>query len=73
MKPLSSTLLSHVAGGVTTLALCVRVVRRDGLRLGFTSFDKDIVMDGLTYRADSGLRPSAAESTADLRVDTIDL
>ncbi|MFN5608238.1 MAG: DUF2163 domain-containing protein, partial [Holosporales bacterium] len=48
MKPLSPTLLSHVAGGVTTLALCVRVVRRDGMRLGFTSFDKDIVMDGLT-------------------------
>jgi uncharacterized phage protein (TIGR02218 family) len=73
MKPLSPTLLSHLAGGVTTLALCVRVVRRDRARLGFTSFDKDIVMDGLTYRADSGLRPSAAESTADLRVDTIDL
>ena len=73
MKPLSPTLLSHVAGGVTTLALCVRVVRRDGQRLGFTSFDKDIIMDGLTYRADSGLRPSAAESTADLRVDSIDL
>jgi uncharacterized phage protein (TIGR02218 family) len=58
---------------LTTLAFCWRLARRDGIVLGFTSHDLDLVIGGLTYRAAPGMVPSAIERGASLDADTVDL
>jgi len=50
-------------GGATTLCHCWRLVLRDGSRLGFTDHDRDILFDGLTHLAASGLDASEVETT----------
>lgn len=44
---------------LTTIALCWRLERRDGVALGFTTHDRDLAVDGLVYRAAPGMLPSA--------------
>jgi uncharacterized phage protein (TIGR02218 family) len=41
-----------------TLAYGWRLERRDGVTLGFTSHDRDVVFDGLKYSASPGMTPS---------------
>lgn len=73
MKTLSQALAQHIASEVTTLAHCWRVKRRDGLVLGFTDHDCDLVVDGLTYIASSGMTPSAVSAHLSLKVDELDI
>jgi uncharacterized phage protein (TIGR02218 family) len=70
MKTLTTNI---VAEAVTTLALCYRLTRTDGVVLTFTSLDKDLLLGGVTYRATTSLSSTAIESTADLRVDNLDV
>ncbi|HWW65311.1 MAG TPA: DUF2163 domain-containing protein [Sphingomonadaceae bacterium] len=58
---------------LTTLALCWRLDRRDGIALGFTSHDRDILLSGLTYRAAPGMLPSAISLSDGFDVDTVDV
>lgn len=44
---------------LTTIALCWRLERRDGVALGFTGHDRDLEIGGLVYRAAPGMLPSA--------------
>jgi uncharacterized phage protein (TIGR02218 family) len=44
---------------LTTITLCWRMVRRDGVALGFASHDRDLLIQGLSYRAAPGITPSA--------------
>ncbi len=44
---------------LTSIAFCWRVQRRDGVALGFTSHDRDLLVGGLGYRAAPGMAPSA--------------
>jgi len=44
---------------VSTLALCWRIERSDGVTIGLTAHDRDLVVDGLPYRAAPGMTPSA--------------
>lgn len=64
MRDLPPDLAAHLAGGATTLCHGWTLTRRDGLRLGFTDHDRDLVLDGLTHAARSGLE--AAEVSAEL-------
>lgn len=73
MKALPPDLAAHLAGGVTTLARCWRIERRDGLLFGFTDHDVDLTFDGVTYRADSGFTASALESMPGLAVSNVEL
>ncbi len=73
MKSISSELAAHIAGEVTTLATCWRVARRDGVVLGFTTHDRLLVIDDVTYRASSGFSPSAVAGSNDLSVDNLDV
>lgn len=65
----SEALAAHLAAGTTTLCRCWAVVRRDGVRLGFTDHDNDLVFDGVLFRADSGLSGQALQQTTGLSVD----
>ena len=58
---------------LTTLAFIWRIDRRDGITLGLTSHDRDLVIEGLTYRAAPGMIPSAIERQDGLDPDSIEL
>ena len=58
---------------LTSLAFCWRLERRDGVALGFTSHDRDLIVDGLVYRAAPGMVPSAIEQRESLDPGTMEL
>ena len=58
---------------VVTLAWCWRLSRRDGVVLGLTSHDRDLLIDGVLYRAAPGMKPSAIETSDSLDASTMDL
>lgn len=60
---------AHLATGVTGVARCWKLTRRDGLSFGFTDHDGDLVFDGITFRAGTGLTASALSQTTGLAVD----
>lgn len=62
-------LLSHLATGSTTVCRAWTVRRWDGLVLGFTDHDRDLVVDGVTCRADTGMTARALQQTTGLSVD----
>lgn len=49
-----------------TAATFWRVFRRDGITLGFTSHDRDLVFGGVRHRAAPGMVPSAVRLTSDI-------
>lgn len=58
---------------LTTIALCWRLERRDGAALGFTTHDRDLVIDGLAYRAAPGMLPSAIGLSDGFDPDALDI
>jgi uncharacterized phage protein (TIGR02218 family) len=50
-----------------------RVLRRDGVALGFTGHDRDLWLDGVLHRAAPGMLPSAVRRTADVGPDSVDI
>jgi uncharacterized phage protein (TIGR02218 family) len=58
---------------LTTIALCWRIERRDGVTIGLTAHDRDLYLDGLVYRAAPGMTPSAIERSAGLDADSMDV
>jgi uncharacterized phage protein (TIGR02218 family) len=63
----------RLAPDLTTLAICWRVVRADGVALGFTTHDASLVIDGLHYAAAPGMAPSAIATSDGIDVDTMDV
>ncbi|MCD1263951.1 beta tubulin [Shinella sumterensis] len=61
MRTVPAGLQAHLDGEATTLCNAWRVVRRDGVVLGFTDHDRDLDFDGLTYLAASGFEASETE------------
>lgn len=59
----------HLSSGATTVCRCWAVTRADGEVYGFTDHDTDLVFDGVTYRADTGMTATALEQTTGLSVD----
>ena len=53
------------ASELETVATFWRVMRRDGVTLGFTSHDRDLWFDGVLHRAAPGMVPSAIRRSAD--------
>ena len=58
---------------VATIALCWRVERCDGVTIGLTGHDRDLVVDGLVHRASPGMTPSAIMRSDGLEADTMDV
>jgi uncharacterized phage protein (TIGR02218 family) len=44
-----------------TLALCWRILRRDGVVMGFTNHDRDLTFGGITHHAASGFDVASAQ------------
>ena len=73
MKNISTNLKTHISGEVTTLATCWKIIRKDGVIMGFTSHDKNLIISGLTYLAETGISPTAVQSTAGFAVDNLEV
>ena len=73
MRALSPHLTQHIAGTLTTLATCWRLLRRDGVMLGFTTHDRDLTIGGQTFRAAAGFVPSAISANNALKVDNLEV
>ncbi|MFC3692011.1 DUF2163 domain-containing protein [Chenggangzhangella methanolivorans] len=73
MRHIPEALAGALASGVSTLARCWRLERRDGATLGFTDHDCDLAFGGLVYRAASGMSASAAEASLGLGVDGLEV
>ncbi|MDG5489134.1 DUF2163 domain-containing protein [Sphingomonas sp. BGYR3] len=58
--------MAGLEDALTTLAWCWRIERRDGVAIGLTGHDRDLFIDGLTYRAAPGMVPGAIERRAEL-------
>ena len=69
MRPIPSALQTKLNSGVTTLARCWKLTRRDGVVMGFTDHDRDLIIDGVTFRAGTGFTSSEAASRFGLAVD----
>ena len=69
MRAIPPALQDKLNTGVTTLCRCWRVTRRDGAVQGFTDHDEDVVLDGLTCRAGTGVSGSEATARFGLAVD----
>jgi len=72
MRLLPAGMQSHLDARATTLCYCWRIVRNDGVSLGFTDHDKDLVIDGVTYEAAAGFSATEIPSSVGLSVDTVD-
>jgi len=65
--------MSIVEKDLTTVALCWRIGRRDGVTIGFTSHDRDMIVGGVRYGAAPGLLPSALSLGEGFDVDRLDV
>lgn len=73
MKTISSELQAHLQQELSTTALLIKISRRDGEVLGFTSFDCDLAVDSMTYKADAAFQASALESRNALSTDNLSI
>jgi uncharacterized phage protein (TIGR02218 family) len=73
MLTIPPALQAKLDSGVTTLARCWLITRNDGVTLGFTDHDEDIVLNGVTCRADAGLAASEARTQLGLAVTGTEL
>lgn len=69
MRFIPAELQAKLDGGVTTLAHCWKLSRRDGVVLGFTDHDENLELDGITFRAATGFTASEAISRFNLSTD----
>ncbi len=73
MSGLMSGFGASLAGEATTLAICWRVARGDGVTLGFTTHDRALDIDGLSYASAPGMVPSAISTGDGLEVDSMEV
>jgi uncharacterized phage protein (TIGR02218 family) len=54
VKNFPYALAQHLAGGQTTLCLCLLIQRADGVFIGLTELDQDVSMGGVLFIANAG-------------------
>ena len=69
MRTIPSALQAKLDSGVTTLARCWIITRRDGVVMGFTDHDLDLTVAGILCHAGTGLTASEATARLGLQVD----
>lgn len=61
------------ANDLETAAMFWRILRRDGVTLGFTTHDRDLWFDGVLHRASPGMVPSSIRRTSDFEPDSVEV
>ncbi|WP_137387961.1 DUF2163 domain-containing protein [Rhodoligotrophos defluvii] len=72
MRQLPAGMQDHLDSGATTLAWCWKLARNDGVVLGFTDHDHDLMFDGVTYAAMTGFSASEISTSLGLSVDNLE-
>jgi uncharacterized phage protein (TIGR02218 family) len=62
-------LYAHLTSGATTVCRAWIVIRRDGEVFGFTDHDRDLLVEGVVCRANTGMTARALQQTTGLSVD----
>ncbi len=82
MKAIQGSLDAHIQGTTTSLTMCWKIKRTDGVIIAATALDIDVpfdlVDDGegdgeLIYKSDTGFNRSALEGTADFKIGNMEL
>lgn len=73
MKDLPGGLRQKLDSGVTTLCWCWRISRRDGVTMGFTDHDRDLLFDGTIFEAAAGFAASEIDESVGLSVDNLEV
>jgi uncharacterized phage protein (TIGR02218 family) len=77
MLTLPTALQTHIAQDVTTLAVCWRVARKDGVLILGTEHDRNLIIAAGdyagTYLASAGITGSSVRSTSDMSVDNMEV
>lgn len=70
MRTIGAGLAAHLASGETTLCSCWKIERNDGVALGFTDHDVELVFEGVTFRPAHGLDGSEVPARLGAQVET---
>lgn len=62
MRNVPAGLAAYLAGGATTLCNCWRITRKDGLVLGFTNHDENLIFEDTLFRAGTGFEGTEVET-----------
>lgn len=73
MGDISPEFEAHLASGATTLCNCWKLVRVDGMSLGFTDHDVKIEFEGQVFDPLTGWQASAIEDNLGASIDTHDV
>jgi uncharacterized phage protein (TIGR02218 family) len=73
MRTLDAGFAAHIATGATTLATCWRIIRSDGLVLGFTDHDAMLNFDGTDFAPAHGLDGGEASAKLGPQVNTSEI
>ena len=66
MRDIPEEMAARIESGAAMLCHVWRLMRSDGLELGFTDHDRDLTLDGVVCRAASGWTAGAAEGATGL-------
>lgn len=69
MRDIEPGLAAHFETGATTICRAWKISRKDGVTLGFTDHDRDLIFDDTVFRAASGLDAAAIQASTGLSVD----
>jgi uncharacterized phage protein (TIGR02218 family) len=67
MRPIPPALQTRLNSGATTLCRCFILTRRDGITQGFTDHDRDVLLNDVLCRAETGFAGSEAVARLGLR------
>ncbi|NOZ43158.1 MAG: DUF2163 domain-containing protein [Alphaproteobacteria bacterium] len=73
MKLISPELKSHLSAELTTMATCWVLTRRDGVRLAFSTHDREFDFNNLTFKPVNSFLPSSVSTTNSLNVDNLEI
>jgi uncharacterized phage protein (TIGR02218 family) len=73
MRTASSPLNAHLAGEVTSLAICWKLTLVDNSVLGFTDHTSDLTISSQLYKAATGFSPTSIETKDRFSVDNLDV
>jgi len=73
MKTLGSLLQAHLDGETTTMARLVKITRQDGTVLGLSNHDRDLTVDGVSYRAREGMTPAVLTQISTLKTNDFEI
>ncbi len=66
-------MISWLQNSVTTAAWCWKLTLADDTVYGFTTHDRDLVIDGVTYEAATGFLPTTIDTSNTMAVDNLDV